>query len=116
MNLVAEGLNVRLVSFPSWELFAKQDRKYQETVLPPQVRTRIAVEAGVTMGWSRWTGGRGLVIGLDAFGASAPYETLYEEFGLSVTAITQQVERLVRENQVDDLSSLGRYSWMGGEE
>lgn len=116
MNLVAEGLNVRLVSFPSWELFAKQDRKYQETVLPPQVRTRIAVEAGVTMGWSRWTGGRGLVIGLDAFGASAPYETLYEEFGLSVTAITQQVERVVRENQVDDLSSLGRYSWMGGEE
>ena len=116
LNLVAEGVNVRLVSFPSWELFAKQDQAYRDEVLPPHVRTRVAVEAGVTMGWSRWTGAHGLVIGVDTFGASAPYEQLYEAYGLSVPGITKQAERLVRENRVDDLSSLGRYSWMGGEE
>jgi transketolase len=116
LNLVAEGVNVRLVSFPSWELFEKQDQAYRDAVLPPHIGSRIAVEAGVTMGWERWTGGRGLILGLDHFGASAPYEKLYEEFGLSISAITTRAERLVRENQVDEMSSMGRYSWMGGDE
>ncbi len=116
LNLVAEGVNVRLVSFPSWELFEKQDVVYRDEVLPPQIKTRIAVEAGVTMGWSRWTGPNGLVIGLDHFGASAPYEEIYESFGLSVADITARAEKLIRDNLVDDMSAMGRYSWMGGEE
>jgi transketolase len=115
-NLAAEGLNVRLVSFPSWELFEKQDASYRDSVLLPNVITRIAVEAGVSQGWARWTGPRGLVIGVDHFGASAPYETIYENFGLSVKQITERAERLGRDSQVDDLSSLGRYSWMQGGE
>ncbi|HUF39072.1 MAG TPA: transketolase [Anaerolineales bacterium] len=115
-NLVAEGLNVRLVSFPSWELFEAQDVAYRDTVLPPHILSRIAVEAGVSQGWTHWVGPKGLVIGVDRFGASAPYETIYEKFGLSIEAITKKIQRLVRDNQVDDLSALGRYSWMQGGE
>ena len=116
LNLAAEGNNVRLVSFPSWELFARQDATYRDEVLLPHVHSRIAVEAGVTMGWSRWVGPKGRVIGLDRFGASAPYETLYEKYGLSVHSVTKQAELLIRENRIDDLSDMGRFSWMGGKE
>jgi transketolase len=115
-NLAAEGVNVRLVSFPSWELFEAQDAAYRDSVLPPHIRSRIAVEAGVSQGWPRWTGTNGLVIGVDRFGASAPYEIIYEKLGLTIDQITAKAERLIRDNQVDDLSSLGRYSWMQGGE
>ena len=115
-NLSAEGVNVRLVSFPSWELFEAQDRAYRDRVLPPGVRSRIAVEAGVSQGWEKWTGQHGLVIGVDRYGASAPYEIIYEKLGLTIDRITERAELLIRDNQVDDLTSLGRYSWMQGGE
>lgn len=92
--LAAEGVNVRLVSFPSWELFGAQEMVYQESVLLPQVRARIAVEAGVTMGWERWVGDRGTVIGVERFGASAPYKMIYQEYGLTIQnilALSRQV-------------------------
>jgi transketolase len=116
LNLAAEGVNVRLVSFPSWELFEAQDTAYRDSVLPPGIVSRIAVEAGVAQGWSTWTGARGLVIGVERYGASAPYEIIYEKLGLTIERITDRAERLIRDNQVDDLSSLGRYSWMQGGE
>lgn len=85
--LAAEGVNVRLVSFPSWELFAAQSQEYRQAVLPPQVKARVAVEAAIPMGWERWVGSQGVVVGVETFGASAPYKVLYEKFGLTVANI-----------------------------
>ncbi len=87
VKLVAEGVNLRLISFPSWELFAFQSADYQHAVLPSHVVLRLAVEAGVTMGWHRWVGDQGRVLGIDHFGASAPYQRIYQEFGLTVDRI-----------------------------
>lgn len=84
---------VRLVSFPSWELFAEQDRAYQESVLPPSIDKRVAVEAGISMGWHRWVGEKGVVLGLDRYGVSAPGKTAFEKLGFSV----ENVERIARE-------------------
>lgn len=95
-NLAAEGINVRIVSFPSWELFGEQDQEYQDSVLLPEVNTRIAVEAGVSQGWERWVGDRGAIIAIDRFGASAPYKILYEQFGLTVENIVSTARDLMR--------------------
>jgi transketolase len=93
--LAAEGVNVRLVSFPSWELFKNQSQEYQKRVLLPNVKARLAVEAGVTFGWERWVGDSGRVIGVDKFGASAPYKMLYENYGLTVENILFQSRELL---------------------
>lgn len=93
--LADEGINVRLVSFPSWELFAKQDIDYRESVLLPDVTARIAVEAGVSQGWERWVGNRGKVIGVDKFGASAPYKVIFEKYGLTVDNIVAQLRSIL---------------------
>jgi transketolase len=85
--LLAKGINANVVSMPSWELFRKQDSSYRDAVLPPTVTRRVAIEAACTMGWHEWVGTAGHVIGLDHFGESAPYETLYEKFGLTSQAI-----------------------------
>jgi len=94
--LAAEGINVRLVSFPSWELFKAQKKAYQDEVLPVNVRARLAIEAGVPQGWDRWVGDQGKVISIDHFGASAPYKTLYKNFGLTVENVVEQSRMLVR--------------------
>jgi transketolase len=94
--LAAEGTNVRLVSFPSWELFAQQDQDYRDMVLLPQVKARVAVEAGVSLGWDRWVGDNGAVIAVDKFGASAPFEVLYEKYGLTVENVVSTARRLVK--------------------
>ena len=87
----AEGTNVRLVSMPSWELFEMQDASYRESVLPSSVTRRVAIEAGVRQGWDRYLGPSGQFIGMDTFGASAPYEELYEKFGLTVERVLAAV-------------------------
>jgi transketolase len=96
LRLAAEAVTVRMISFPSWELFAAQDAAYQQSVLPDGVTRRLAVEAGVSMGWERWVGERGVIIGIDRFGASAPYETAYRHFGLTVENIVDRAMELVR--------------------
>ncbi|MFU8770872.1 MAG: transketolase [Anaerolineales bacterium] len=83
-NLAEAGIPVRVVSLPSWELFDQQTPEYREAVLPSGVRARIAVEAASKLGWERYVGLDGTVVGLDNFGASAPAETLYDEFGINV--------------------------------
>ena len=83
-RLTAEGINVRLVSMPCWEFFLSQEEDYRESVLPSSITARLAVEAGVAQGWERWTGSKGAVISIERFGASAPYKTLYEHYGLTV--------------------------------
>ena len=93
--LAAEGIDVRIVSFPSWELFAHQDNDYQDSVLLPGVRARIAVEAGVSQGWERWVGDAGTVISVEKFGASAPYEVLYEKYGITVENVVSTARRML---------------------
>ena len=98
-SLAVEGVNVRVVSFPSWELFAKQDQAYRDEVLPPEIKNRLAVEAGVTFGWERWVGDHGRVIGLDRFGASAPGDEAMENFGFTVSNVINQALALLKSNQ-----------------
>jgi len=94
-NLAAEGVNVRLVSFPSWELFERQDQKYQEAVFPVRIKARLAVEAGVAQGWKRWVGDQGSIISIEKFGASAPYQTIYEHYGLTVENVVLQAREML---------------------
>ena len=88
-RLASEGRSVRVVSFPSWELFSKQDEAYQNQVLPPSIKARVAIEAGVPMGWEKWVGEQGETIGIERFGASAPYKVLYEQFGLTIDHVVE---------------------------
>jgi transketolase len=85
--LEADGVPTRVVSMPCVEWFAAQDQAYRDTVLLPDVRARVSVEAAVVMGWERWVGERGTSVGLDHFGASAPYEALYEQFGITAERV-----------------------------
>jgi transketolase len=92
-----QGIKVRVVSLPSWELFNAQPVDYQNQVLPPDVRTRISIEAGVTLGWERYVGDDGISIGISRFGASAPYKTLYEKFGLTAPRIVNAALKLLED-------------------
>jgi transketolase len=94
-RLAAKGVPVRLVSFPSWELFAEQDSAYQDAVLPPGITARLAVEAGISMGWHRWVGSKGRVLGIDRYGASAPASTVFEKLGLTADHAAQIAEELL---------------------
>lgn len=93
--LAQEGIGVRIVSMPSWELFDAQPAEYRDSVLPPPVTARLAIEAGVTLGWKKYVGPEGAVMGLDRFGASAPYKVLMEQFGFTAEAVAGQVLRLL---------------------
>ncbi len=95
-RLAADGLPVRVVALPSWELFDRQPDEYRRALLPPEVRVRVAVEAGRTLGWERYVGLDGSVVGLDRFGASAPGPVLYEKFGLTAEAVVARVRELLR--------------------
>lgn len=94
-RLAADGVRARVVSLPSWELFDAQDPEYRDAVLPPAVTARVSIEAGVTQGWERYVGCKGRALGLSRFGASAPYETLYREFGLTVEAVVAAAKDLL---------------------
>jgi transketolase len=85
--LEAQGTATRVVSLPSFELFAQQDEAYRESVLPADVRARVSIEAGATFGWHRWVGDRGVSIGLDHFGTSAPMAAIAKEFGFTPEAV-----------------------------
>jgi transketolase len=94
-RLAAEGVNVRLVSFPSWELFKDQSQEYRDLVLPPGIKARLAVEAGVAQGWDRWTGDQGEILSIERFGASAPYQTIYKQLGLTVGDVIERAQGLI---------------------
>jgi transketolase len=89
------GLTVRCVSMPSWELFDAQPREYRDSVLPPSIRARLAVEAGATQGWSRYVGDSGDVMGIDHFGASAPGEVNLHEFGFTVDEVCRRAQAVL---------------------
>jgi transketolase len=84
----------RAVSMPCWEAFAEQSLEYRDSVLPPGV-PRISIEAAATLGWERWVGESGKAIGLDHFGASAPYKEIYEHFGLTAERLVTEAKALL---------------------
>ncbi len=94
-KLAAAGINTRLVSFPSWELFDAQSPAYRESVIPTRFKKRLAVEAGISQGWHRWTGDLGEVISIETFGASAPASVLFEKFGFSADQIVERARALL---------------------
>ncbi len=91
--LTAEKVQARVVSMPCWELFDAQPAEYQEAVLPPSIRARVAIEAGTTLAWRRYVGFDGEVVGLDRFGASAPYKKIYQQLGLTAQAVAEAAWR-----------------------
>lgn len=94
-QLTAEGIQARVVSMPCWELFDAQDDAYKQDVLPSEVWARVSIEAGVTLGWQKYTGMDGINIGVDQFGASAPYQRIYEEYGLTADKVIEAAKSLL---------------------
>ncbi|HCG01028.1 MAG TPA: transketolase [Chloroflexi bacterium] len=93
--LAGKGVKARVVSFPSWELFERQPKTYQDAVLPPAIGARVSVEAGATLGWCKWIGEHGVSIGVDRFGASAPASVIAEKLGLTAENVTQHALKLL---------------------
>ncbi|MCY4582997.1 MAG: transketolase [Chloroflexi bacterium] len=94
--LAEESIAARVVSMPSWELFDAQPKEYRDAVLPPAITARVSVEAGRTLGWERYVGTNGLSIGVDMFGASAPYQRIYQGYGLTAERVAEDAASLVR--------------------
>ena len=91
-KLIAAGVQARLVSMPSWELFDAQDQAYRDSVLPPSITARVAVEAGIKQGWERYLGAAGRFVGMSSFGASAPAPKLYEHFGITPDNVVKEAK------------------------
>ena len=94
-RLSEKGIGVRVVSMPSWELFERQTKEYRESVFTPSIKKRLAVEAGVPMGWNKYVGDEGIIMGITKFGASAPFEILYKEYGFTVENVVKKAEELL---------------------
>jgi transketolase len=88
-ELQAEGIGTRVVSLPCWELFDRQSQDYRDQVLPPSVKARVAVEQASTLGWDRYVGDGGAVVGMHTFGASAPLKQLLAKFGFTPDQVVQ---------------------------
>ena len=95
-QLAQEGIKVRVVSMPSWELFEMQPKEYQESVLLPGVSARLAVEAGIKQGWERYIGDKGDYIGVEKFGSSAPGDVIMKEYGFTVENVVEKAKRLLK--------------------
>ena len=93
-TLAADGVKARVVSMPCWKLFDEQSKDYRESVLPAAVSKRVAVEAGIKMGWEKYIGADGVFVGMEGFGASAPAEELYEHFGITAANIVKKVKAM----------------------
>jgi transketolase len=93
--LAEKGIKVRLVSFPSWDLFEAQTQEYKDSVLLPAVSVRISVEAGITLGWEKYVGSEGVIIGHDGYGASAPQSVVYEKFGFTAENVILKALELI---------------------
>jgi transketolase len=100
-ELVKQGMRARVVSFPSWELFEAQSQEYRNSVLPPEVRARLSIEAGVGQGWRQWVGEAGDIMSIEQFGASAPYKDIYQHYGLTVEdAVARALGLIGRDGRV----------------
>jgi transketolase len=95
--LAGDKLTVRVVSLPSWEIFDRQPENYRESVFPPSVKKRVAVEAGIKIGWEHYVGTEGAIVGMNGFGASAPAPVLFEKFGITVDNVIRVTRKLIRD-------------------
>jgi len=95
-QLDAEGIPSQVVSMPCWSLFEKQDEKYRHSVIPPQVKARVAIEAATDLGWHRWLGEHGVFIGMQGFGASAPYKACFENFGITTGNVVKAAKEILQ--------------------
>ncbi|MFC8685857.1 transketolase [Brevibacillus porteri] len=95
-QLLAKGIETRVVSMPSWNLFERQPKEYRDAVIPPAVKARVAVEMGSPMGWERYAGDSGTVIAIDQFGASAPGDRIMKEYGFTVENVVAEAEKLLK--------------------
>jgi transketolase len=94
-QLNADGVPTRVVSMPCWEFFDEQAQKYKDEVFPPRVTARLAIEAGVSLGWSKYVGDRGDTLTVDRFGASAPAEDVFRDYGFTVENVVKKARKLV---------------------
>ena len=94
--LQERDISARVVSLPSWELFEAQPLDYRNSVLPPRIKTRVSIEAGSPLGWERYAGSEGVIIGLSRFGASAPWKVIYEKLGLTARRMADEALNLIR--------------------
>ncbi len=94
-QLAAEGIRSRVVSLPCWEIFDRQDREYRDEVLPPEITARVAIEEAATLGWERYVGAEGTIVGMHTFGQSAPFKDVEEEFGFTPEKIAAAAREAV---------------------
>jgi transketolase len=99
--LAKKNVAARVVSMPSWELYEKTTQRYKDAVLPPQVTARVAVEAGISMGWERYVGNSGAVIGINRFGASAPGALVLKKYGIKASAVVSKAMQLTKQIKLD---------------
>lgn len=94
-KLATDGVDARVVSMPSWELFRRQEKRYKESVLPPNVQKRLSIEAGTTLGWHEWIGDAGMAMGIDQFGLSGAYKKVFSYFGFSTENVLAKAKQLL---------------------
>jgi transketolase len=99
-QLKREGIAARVVSVPSWELFEQQDRRYRDDILPPSITTRVAVEAGAVIGWDRYAGPDGAIIGMHSFGESAPGTDVMRKFGFVADKVLQAAKDQIAKSEI----------------
>jgi transketolase len=97
-QLKTKGIGSRVVSMPSWDLFERQDQSYRDSVLPPQIRARVSVEQGSVIGWDRYAGPTGAIIGMHSFGSSAPLKDLLTKFGFTPEKVLQAAMQQIEKN------------------
>jgi len=97
-KLSAEGISAQVVSMPCWELFERQSRDYKDSVIPPQTKARVGIEAGVELGWSKWLGDNGIFVGMSSFGASAPAKICFEKFGITVEKVVTAAKKSIADS------------------
>ena len=96
-ELEQEGYGIRVVSMPSWELFEQQEEDYKESVLPAQIKKRLALEMAYPLGWERYVGDEGDILGINTFGASAPGNIVLKEYGFTVENVVSRVKQLLNQ-------------------
>jgi len=98
-KLAAEGITGQVVSMPCWELFEKQSKEYKDSVIPPGIKARVGIEAGVELGWSKWLGGNGIFVGMSSFGASAPGKICLEKFGITAENVIKAAKKTMAKSR-----------------
>ena len=109
-KLAAEGISTRVVSMPCWGLFERQPQEYKDSVIPPDVKARIGIEAGVELGWGKWLGDKGIFIGMLSFGASAPAKVCFEKFGITVDNVIKAAKKSMGIRQILDTHRRENYT------